>query len=159
MRGSFLERRRAPRRPELSGGWLGRTLETLEESISGTAQLHTHTDTPIYTYVHSATDGEATGRILHIQLIKPLENTNTRLCGKFGWTLDAHIYILYITLNNGGEALFGIETASRGLYGPGESRARVAEKRLKIFNEGAVPHRERQEMLIRKFTPARMEAT
>ena len=84
------------RKTELSGGWLGRTLETLEESISGTAQLHTHTDTPIYTYVHSATDGEATGRILHIQLIKPLENTNTRFCESRAENSGGHWTHIYL---------------------------------------------------------------
>ena len=100
----------------MSGGWLGRTLETLEESISGTAQLHTHTDTPIYTYVHSATDGEATGRITSYSAHQTIWKIRTRVSvshvRKIRVTLDAHIYILYITLSNGGEALFWIETAS-----------------------------------------------
>ena len=62
------------RKTELSGGWLGRTLETLEESISGTAQLHTHTDTPIYIRMYIARQTEKRlGGLLHIQLIEPFE--------------------------------------------------------------------------------------
>ena len=69
-----------------------------------------------------------------------------------------YIYILYITLSNGGEALFWIETASVDIR-TGRKPRSCGGERLKIFNEGAALHPREAGDVNSEVYPARMEAT